>query len=309
MIRPNLLLAGIPKCGTTSLFSYLSFHPDVCASKVKETYFLMDKGHPLFNEKFNYHRYGLSGYSIFFPHCTAKKILIEATPDYFYQNTAFEVLRTLNPKPQIIFLLREPASRAYSLFQFAKNNIGIIPAKLSFECFVDNLLNNDGDMFKQRPILRNAIKHGMYSEFLDRWIETFSPDNILILLFEDLVANPRYFMKSLCRYLDIKSSIYNDYTFEKKNPTHSIRYTRLQRIRNELTPLKVGRLLGNFVKILYEQINIVGPIQKTPDDIKIIQDLKYYYVHHNERLQEITNLDISIWLTDLSKSTLDHKSN
>ena len=34
-----LLIAGVNKAGTTSVFQYLSSHPDVCGSAVKETKF------------------------------------------------------------------------------------------------------------------------------------------------------------------------------------------------------------------------------------------------------------------------------
>ncbi len=33
---PNLIIAGVGKAGTTSLFWYLSQHPGICASDVKE---------------------------------------------------------------------------------------------------------------------------------------------------------------------------------------------------------------------------------------------------------------------------------
>src|SRR3712207_9448996 len=33
---PNLIIAGVGKGGTTSLFRYLGQHPQVCASRVKE---------------------------------------------------------------------------------------------------------------------------------------------------------------------------------------------------------------------------------------------------------------------------------
>ena len=39
--RANLIVAGVSKCGSTSLFSYLAAHPDVCGSNVKETQFFM----------------------------------------------------------------------------------------------------------------------------------------------------------------------------------------------------------------------------------------------------------------------------
>ena len=32
-MKPNFLVAGVAKCGTTSLFYYLEQHPEVCIPK------------------------------------------------------------------------------------------------------------------------------------------------------------------------------------------------------------------------------------------------------------------------------------
>lgn len=37
--RPNLFIVGAPHAGTTSLFAYLSAHPDVFPARVKEPFF------------------------------------------------------------------------------------------------------------------------------------------------------------------------------------------------------------------------------------------------------------------------------
>jgi hypothetical protein len=37
---PNLIIGGVHKAGTTSVFTYLSMHPDVCGSSTKEIGFL-----------------------------------------------------------------------------------------------------------------------------------------------------------------------------------------------------------------------------------------------------------------------------
>jgi hypothetical protein len=47
MSLPNLVIAGAPKCGTSSLFYWLADHPQACGSTVKETFYLMDEEHPL----------------------------------------------------------------------------------------------------------------------------------------------------------------------------------------------------------------------------------------------------------------------
>ena len=94
MILPNVIIAGAPKCGTTSLFEYLAAHPAVCPATVKETRYLIDKDYPLYHQERSFLRRGLVGYSEFFQkHIPGlHKIFIEATPDYMYQNTPLKVL-------------------------------------------------------------------------------------------------------------------------------------------------------------------------------------------------------------------------
>ena len=68
-----------------------------------------------------------------------KKIILEATPDYIYQKTPLEVLPNLNPMPNIIFILRNPAKRLYSFFNFAKNNMGVLKKDISFTEYINRL--------------------------------------------------------------------------------------------------------------------------------------------------------------------------
>ena len=39
MPKPNFFLVGAPRCGTTSMYSYLSAHPEIFMSKKKEPHF------------------------------------------------------------------------------------------------------------------------------------------------------------------------------------------------------------------------------------------------------------------------------
>ncbi|RMF23048.1 MAG: sulfotransferase, partial [Cyanobacteria bacterium J083] len=39
MNKPNFVIAGVQKAGTTSVYNYLSQHPEVYMSPVKETNF------------------------------------------------------------------------------------------------------------------------------------------------------------------------------------------------------------------------------------------------------------------------------
>src|SRR5688572_22585305 len=74
---PNLVIAGVPKAGTTSLFSYLTQHPEVCGSDVKEPRY------------FNPLRLGselgpIEDYAAHFGHCAGQRYAMEASPGYSY---------------------------------------------------------------------------------------------------------------------------------------------------------------------------------------------------------------------------------
>src|SRR6478672_9942638 len=78
----NLLLAGVGKAGTTSLYWYLSQHPGVCRSTTKETrYFL-----PLstVDADMSGQLPAVSEYAAYFARCRKERYRIEATPHYFH---------------------------------------------------------------------------------------------------------------------------------------------------------------------------------------------------------------------------------
>lgn len=55
MPKPDFLIIGAQKCGTTSLFYYLSQHPDLCLPAIKELQFFTfeySKGWPWYENQF-----------------------------------------------------------------------------------------------------------------------------------------------------------------------------------------------------------------------------------------------------------------
>ncbi len=127
---PNLLIAGVPRGGTSSLFAYLGQHPDVCAATTKEVRFftpLMDPAGALPS---------MESYGRYFAHCEGQRYALEATPSYCYGGS--RVLSAINetlPDPRIIITLRDPVERLISAYRFqrARDNI---PTIRSFEEYV-----------------------------------------------------------------------------------------------------------------------------------------------------------------------------
>src|SRR6185295_15674771 len=236
MTLPNLVIAGAPKCGTSSLFSWLAAHPEVCGSIVKETFYLMDEGHPLRRKNANYREQGLNGYESFFRKCSPHhRVVFEATTHYLYQQTALEVLSRLDPMPQIVFLLRKPSERVYSSFQYSKNNLANVHRDLSFAQFISEVMSRpDSALISEYAgdgafVLQRDIEYSRYIEHISRWIERFGRERIQTYLFEDMKRDPRAFMRTLARRLGIAVEFYDQYDFPVRNETMAVRNTALHR--------------------------------------------------------------------------------
>ena len=104
---PSFFVVGAQKAGTTALHHYLARHPDIFLPKIKETHFFND-GHGEWHRGFNYY---LQKY---FSSRNEKKLAGEIDPEYlFFPETAGRIAAHI-PNAKLIFIFREPVSRAYS---------------------------------------------------------------------------------------------------------------------------------------------------------------------------------------------------
>jgi Sulfotransferase domain len=107
--RPDFVIAGAPKCGTTALFEYLCTHPDVFMPSIKEPKFfctdLKTKGGV----------YNSDEYRALFAAAPAQCVTGEASTLYLYSKVAIERLMAHNPRTRVIIMLRNPIDAAHSL--------------------------------------------------------------------------------------------------------------------------------------------------------------------------------------------------
>lgn len=292
---PNIILAGSPKCGTTSVFDYLTGHPEICASSVKETYYLMDEGYPLARE-YNIREHGLKGYEHYFSHCRNSdgKLRLEATPDYLYQMTPINEIPKWPEQPRLLFVLRRPENRVYSLFKFAQNNISKIEKDMSFSQFI-NYIHQEEFQNTRKMILANAIEHSKYIIYLRRWREIFGSENIGVFLFEDLVCEPTVFMRKVSRFLGIDPQYFDDFDFGVSNRTYSVRAQWLHLAKKNISNIVPKGRYRSLLAQFYQYLNIAKPEMKTQDDINEFARLHDIFAEYNTMLHDEFDLDLSSW--------------
>ena len=285
---PNVVIGGAPKCGTSSLFFWLTAHPEVCGSKVKETFYFNDTVNPNFNTKANFIEHGLTKYSQFWSHYENEKIIIEASAPYLYQKNALTQLSSFKTKPKLIFILREPASRTYSLFKFNKYRLGYYKKDFSFEDFIKRQLKIDDR--------RSQFDESFYYQYIIQWIEKFGKENILVYQFEKMQKDKVSFMKQVALDLAIDESFYDNFDFFKRNETRSMKNHKLHRLGLKIQPYVPQWLQEKVFVPLYLAINSSKAPAITADEKEYLQQLKNEFKESNKQLAALyPQINLELW--------------
>jgi hypothetical protein len=222
---PNLIIVGPGKSGTTSLFWYLSQHPAICASDVKETrYFapITEGGTEL---------PPLNQYTRHFRHCRAASYVLEASPQYFHGGSRIiSAMGSILEDPHIIVTLRDPVERLWSSFRFAKSRMDASVGH-TFDAYVEacQRVYEKGLPLTAETRAYWTIAGGFYAKHLSPWFESFGND-LRIVFFEHLTAAPARTVAELCRWLRIDDSGVHRFNYSVENRTILYRNALIQRI-------------------------------------------------------------------------------
>ncbi|MBE9013788.1 sulfotransferase domain-containing protein [Pseudanabaenaceae cyanobacterium LEGE 13415] len=297
---PNLVLAGAPKCGTSSLFNWLAAHPEVCGSAPKETFYFMDESHPLSRSEANYHTHGLTRYQ-FFEHHASAKFFVDATTHYIYQETALNFFAACDPQPYIIFVLRKPSDRIFSSFSYTQNNLARLDQSISFDTFTNLLLQNSIEQIKHLFrseqsyfVLRHDLLYSQYYDFLIRWKKSLPPNRLKIVLFEEMKANPKAIVTEIAEELGIDPDFYDRFNFQQKNQTVSIRNSWLHRNLRRIAPSLPNTALKTMLKSFYFSTQKHHSTEQSKQS-QALEKLDQYFQPHNQKLEQAFHLDLSCW--------------
>jgi len=293
---PNLVIAGVGKAGTTSLYWYLSQHPDVCAAAVKELrYFVpVGGGHPL---------PPIEEYARHFARCGPARYRLEASPQYFHWGRPVaEAMRDTLDRPRIIVMLRAPVDRLWSTYRFMRSRMADVPQDLSFEGYVDRCLEVRERHERLDPdnVRYWTIEGSFYAEHLDPWIEVFGAD-LRIVFSEQLRAAPVAVVGDLFDWLGIERAAADRITYTVENETIAYRSAWLQRLAllaNDERFLGSRRRLKEPLRRIYHAVNRRrAPEQMSPVTRRRLDEL---FASGNEalarRLTELGYRDLPGWL-------------
>ena len=223
---PEFLVIGAGKSGTTSLHNYLSQHPEIFLSSVKETNFFALEGksissHPELKELFKHCPESITSLEEYTDLFKDSEGLLkgEVCPMYLYNEIAAANIHRYIPDVKLIAIFRQPAERLYSRFLHLARE-----SRTPTEHFEDCLDKNT--IWWERGDL---INEGFYFKHLKKFYDLFPAHNIKIFLYEDLVRDSVSLFHSMFDFLGVDPEFQPDVSL-KMNQSGYIKNQFLNKI-------------------------------------------------------------------------------
>lgn len=296
---PDFLIIGASKSGTTSLYRYLDSHPEIYMSSIKEPrYFAFAEHRPQvrgpYSERLNRRIvWKLEDYRKLFSRQSQEKVAGEASAMYLNSLRSPKTIQRMIPDVRLIAILRHPADRAYSSFCQNRRN--------GAERFHDFSLALEAE--EERSNLHwvgfNYRNAGSYGSHLERYYSLFPKKQLLVFLYEDLVADVSAVLGNICRFLDVDDEFQFD-TSEQHNVTRGIpRSNVFSRMLKEKSLAKSAfKLVASrrSRRSLRDKLSSLNLAAKPPYPPEVRQRLCDFYREDILKLQKMIDRDLSTWL-------------
>ncbi len=257
-------MVGCQRCGTTWADAALRDHPEVYLPEKKQSYFFdrnYDKGVEWYLQRFN----GAQEKHKAVGEIATGYCLLEAAP----------LMAKHFPDIQLMMVMRNPIDRAYSNFQTRQIESG-------WESF-EQALDSDPDL----------LIRGQYMDQIEGLLKYYDKGNILFLIYDDLHADDRSYLKTILDFIGVDSKMENKLIGQRKNAA------MFPHLRKHLHQLGLKSLvnkiskswLGDRIRRSRKNKGKAYQPMKQETKAKLIEHFQPY----NERLSAFLERDLSSW--------------
>lgn len=280
---PNFFLVGAPRCGTTSMYTYLKQHPQIYLSVLKEPHFfstdLTSPPQAVVDEDL---------YLSLFAGVEDEICVGEGSVWYLESHRAPEAIRDASPAARILIMLRQPVDMAFSLHGLY-NRTGN-----------EDILDFDGALAAQESRASGEripptayFPEGLqyesvtqYSAKVERYFNHFGRDRVQVVIFEEMVADPARIYRQILKFLGVDPHF--EAEFDRRRATGLIRTKVLQQLRTTAPEVR-AKMRGG------------GRRHTVPRDRAVSAEtrarMSELYAPDIAALSELLELDLSRWWT------------
>ena len=181
-VKPNFFIIGAPKCGTTSLATWLAEHPQIYMSPIKEPFY--------YSRDINYQLiFKWQDYITLFSDSLPKHIAMgEASTTYLFSKVAVPTIERQLPGSRYIALLRNPVDMAYALHQQRIRSLheDVIDFYKAWKLSPERRRGNCAPPGCDDPVLLDYQSWCRLGEQLERLLRRVSRERVLVLILDDI---------------------------------------------------------------------------------------------------------------------------
>jgi Sulfotransferase family len=312
--KPNFFIVGAGKAGTTSLYHYLSQHPQIYMSPVKEPcYFapeirperlnrvirrhvlvqskslssLLDDGQPV--NSMGWLTSDWEQYLRLFAKARGVRAVGEASAAYLWSAGAAERIRAYRPDARIVMILRDPAERAFSQY-LHQLSVGLTRAS-----FPDHLRTCLAPGPRELGIYHPFLEIGLYARQVRRYLDCFPREQIRIYWYEEAWRRPEYLLTDVFAFLGVDPAGDLDTSqrmLERRSPRFTTLHYLIKRsgLWRGLRALVPRAWCAGFRRAAFRGGSALA---MEPTERRLLVD---YYRDDIRDLSALLNRDLSAWL-------------
>lgn len=301
MKKPNFFIIGAPKCGTTSMATWLGEHPQIFMSVPKEpSFFCSDIDLPRKPKTIN-------KYLKLFQNANNKHIAIgEASATYMLSQVAIKDILRFNHSAQFIVMLRNPIDMAKSwhgnmLIEGFSDFFDDFEEdwRVRFQGSLELHISKSHDCWD--PIFLQYDRICMLGDQVQRLLQTVDVNSVLFIVMDDLIKDPLREYQKVLKFLGVT---YDGKTqFPIYNSAKGTQYKSVIKVLKLIKKLALISRVKYLLKINYS----TGLLKKiyelneksykpTPLRPEFKQELVEFFREDIQLLSSLLNRDLSHWM-------------
>lgn len=296
MKKPNFFIIGAPKCGTSSLYHWLSRHPKVFTTDIKEPHF--------FAEELKSRRVRtLNRYEELFKNATNNHLAIgEASTGYLFYQEAVTRIENRYSDVKYVVMLRNPTEMAKSLHEqeIQCGTEHVRDFESAWRLSPERRRGRRVHFGCEDPKRLDYMNRCSLGSQLERLLDTVPKRRVLIIFLEDIKENSKKEYERCLRFLGVPTD--GRLKFPVKNESKGVKYPKLRRFIRAAGKLRdsAKRMVGmdNSLGVgLMEIVNNKGSGNRKNENIKDSFEIEIneYFEKEIEKISSITGINSNHW--------------
>jgi hypothetical protein len=296
-LLPDFFVIGAPKCGTTSVYSYLKEHSQIFMPSLKEPHYFSTDFPELaqVSEPEHYRR--------LFAKAAPDSVIGEASVWYSFSQAAVANILAVNPATKFILMLRNPVDAAAALHsQFLRSGKeNVIEFEEAWHLQFERRRGRSLPAYCPEPRCLQYREVFSYAPQLERLLGAVPAQRIKVYVFEEMFCEPRAFYVDLLTFLEVDDD--HRQLFEVENSNREFRARWIAELLASIPESARDRLGG--IRTMMHAIGLrpaelllpaaTRPARRRPLQKEFRRYLSAEFASDVEKLEEILGRPMVLW--------------